>query len=87
MDVPAAPSPSIVPDERALGWRAARGREDERSRLEHFIGRLGSSARNFFLELFPIDGPFGGRLVASRLNKFPEFGIGNVVLINPEAID
>jgi hypothetical protein len=66
----------------------ARGRrEDEAAWLEHLVGRLGGAGSKFFLELFPIDGPFGGGLVASRLNKFPEFGIGNVVLINPEAID
>ena len=62
-------------------------RENQRTGLEHFIGRLRRARRDLFFQLLPIDRPLGSGLVTSSLNKLAKLRVGHRMLIDPKPVD
>ena len=79
---PAPPHAHFTQVDRPIG----RG-ENQRTGLQHFIGRLRRAGRDLFFQLLPVDRPLSSGLVTSSLNKLAKLRIGHGMLIDPEPID
>ncbi len=63
-----------------------RRRENQRSRLKHFIRWLGSSFRHLLFQFIPVDGSLRHRFVSRCIDELRKLSVGHFRRVHPKSV-